>query len=134
MSFPQTDRGTRLLDQNALFGAIISENELYSFAKQTATGTNQATALVTPSTVAIVEITSTPSGSGIQLPLSDPGDRYFVANNGGATLTVYTSVNETVASPKINGTAGTTGVTQTNGTNAMYVCMSPGQWYRISGT
>lgn len=135
MAFPSVDAGLRIIDLGTLANAITAENELFTMAKQTASGTNQATAFpIISSNVCIFEVTTTPSGSGVALPISDPGDRYLIANNGLNTLTVYTNTLETAASPKINGTLGSTGVTQASGTNALYVCMTAGQFYRISGT
>jgi len=88
-----------------------------------------------------VEITSATSGSatGIALDVSNPGARITVANNSGTIITIYTSPNETiyntsVVTPKINGTAGSTGVTLANGSSAVFVCATVGQWYRISGS
>lgn len=136
MPFPNSsiDTGSRVWVQQALASAITSEDQMFCQTPVSATGTNQATAFQTSNMYAFIEVTVTPSGSGIQLPISDPGDRYYVANNGLNTLTVYTNTLDPATSPKINATAGTSGVTQVAGNNAMYVCMTPGQYYRISGT
>jgi len=135
VGFAMPDTGLRLIDNSVAGAAIAQENNMFFLAGGTATGTTQATALVLSSQWTIAEFTTvTSTAAGCQLPISFPGDRVYICNNGTSTLTVYTNVNETVASPKINATAGTTGVTQASGNNAMYVCMTSGQWYRISGT
>ena len=134
MAYAPTDTGQRLIDLNQIGVAISTENELFTTAAATATGTTQATAYQIGNLQTIVEFTTVAANTGCMLPLSSAGFRLYIANNGAQTLTIYTSNQETVASPKINGTSGATGVTQVAGNNACYWCATPGQWYRISGT
>lgn len=125
------DPGFRLVDGNAIVTAITNDNGAKAVAAQTANGTTQATATLL--TQGANEFTTVASSGVAVLPVCAAGMRIFVANNGGQTLTVMTNVNE-VSPIKINETAGATGVTQANGTNAFFWCTGAGQWYRISGT
>ena len=54
---------------------------------QTATGTTQATALVTGT--AIIRVTTTASGTGVRLQDSIRGDSQIIINDGASTLSVY---------------------------------------------
>lgn len=131
MSLPLPDPGLRLDDAYTLITAITQMNQGGVGAGRTTVGTSQATANALNQNHPIWEATTVASGTGIQLPMSSPGKVQFIANAGANTLTVYTNVNETAASPKINTTAGATGVTQTTGQSAIFFCATPGQWYRI---
>lgn len=131
MSLPLPDPGLRLDDAYSLVQAISQNNQLGVGAGRTAAGTNQATANALNQSHPIWEATTTASGTGIQLPLSNPGKVQFIANGGANTLTVYTNTNETAASPKINATAGATGVSLTTGQNAVFFCTTSGQWRMI---
>jgi hypothetical protein len=131
MSFPPTDTGLRLSDASSFITAISQFNSLGVGPARTPVGTNQATALAISQSHPIWEATTTGAGTGIQLPLSNPGKVQIIANAGANTLQVYTNVNETAASPKINATAGATGVGLTTGKNAIFFCTAFGQWYMI---
>ena len=134
MTFGPTDTGLRLADPSVLNTAITSQTQLGYAQAQVALGTNQATALVIGSSQPVFEVSTTASGTGVQLPISSAGKRQFIANHGAQTLTVYTNTGEIPASPKINATAGATGVTLATNTNGLYMCATPGQWYEIQGT
>lgn len=131
MSFPPTDTGLRLSDASSFITAISQFNALGVGPGRTAIGTNQATALIISQSHPIWEATTVAASTGIQLPLSNPGKVQFIANNGANPLQVYTNIAETAASPKINAVAGATGVTVTNGKNAVFFCSAFGQWYMI---
>lgn len=141
MPIPLPDVGSRLGDQYSLQQAIGAENQIGAASTQTATGTNQATALQIGGAQPLFEITSAASGTGVQLPVSTAGSRVFVANNSSQAnnITVYTNVNELnvngpLTVPKIGSTAGTTGITLNSATNAVFHCITVGQWYKLSGT
>ena len=141
MPIQQVDTGRRLGDLAQLEDAIGAENQLGFLGNQTATGTNQATAVMIPGACPLFEVTSAAAGTGVQLPVSSQGARVTIANNNSQStnITVYTNVNELnvngpLTVPKIGSTAGTTGITLNNGTNAMFHCMTPGQWYKLSGS
>ena len=141
MSLPTLDlnnTGLKTHDAWAIINAITWDNRRACSAGVTATGTNQATAYQLQNAPCFLEVTSAASGTGVCLDISTQGDRITIANNGGNTITIYTAPLETQFNPnaanKINGTAGTTGVTLANGSSAVFFCATPGQWYRISGS
>lgn len=139
MPIPLPDTGARMYDYVALQNALGQENQIGFASSQIATGTNQATSLQIPGPTPLFELTTVASGTGVQLPVSSQGTRITIANNGLNPVTVYTNVNELNVNgpntvPRIGTTAGTTGVSVTNGTNAMFHCMTPGQWYKLSGS
>lgn len=131
MALPLPDPGLRLDDAYSLVQAISQNNQLGVGPGRTAAGTNQATALIISQSHPIWTATTVASGTGIQLPMSVPGKVQFIANGGANTLQVYTNVNETAASPKINATAGATGVSLATGKNALFFCDVSGQWWMI---
>lgn len=131
MALPLPDPGLRLDDAYTLIQAITQNNQLGVGPGRTPVGTNQATALAISQSHPIWTATTVGSGVGIQLPMSIPGKVQFIANGGANPLKVYTNTNETAASPKINATAGATGVTVNNGVNALFFCDVSGQWWMI---
>lgn len=131
MALPTPDPGLRLDDAYSLVQAITQANQMGVRQANTAAGTNQATALSISNNHPIEEFTTAAASTGAMLPLSSPGKIQFIANNGANPMTIYTNLAETAASPKINTTAGATGVTLTNGKNAVFFCATPGQWYMI---
>ena len=141
MVLPLPDMGNRIGDLWSMEQAVGAENAIGYGAGQTATGTNKATALAIGGAQPLFEITSAASGTGVQLPVSSPGARVFISNNSSQSnnIIVYTNVNELnvngpLTVPKIGTTAGTTGITLNSATNAMFHCMTAGQWYKLSGT
>ena len=129
MSLGLSDPGDRLAPDRNIKLAVNSDNQMTFLLAQTATGTNQATALMIPSNVAGAEFTTVTSGTGAQLPLSQSGQRITIANGTTTTLTVYTNSGE-VGANLINTTAGATGVTLTSGKSAIYTCFTKGTWYQ----
>lgn len=131
MSLTSPDTGLRLGDPSSFITAISQNNQLGVGSARTPVGTNQATAAAINQSHPIWTATTTGSGTGVQLPLSNPGKVQFVANAGANPLKVYTNIGETAATPKINATTGSTGVTVNNGVNAVFFCDTFGQWYMI---
>lgn len=60
------------------------------------------------------------------LPPAIQGAVVYVANAGAAAAQIFAAGSDT-----LNGTAGATGVSQTNGLNATYFCPTTGKWYRV---
>jgi len=90
----------------------------------TATGaTGSTAAVVTAYPGAFLNATGA-SGTGLNLPVPQVGDRFFIKNNGTGALNVY-SVGAT-----INGTTGTTAfaVTATGDKGALAHCATSGAW------
>lgn len=131
MSLTAPDTGLRLGDPSSFITAISQNNQLGVGSGRTPVGTNQATAAAINQNHPIWTATTVGSGVGVQLPLSNPGKVQFIANAGVNPLKVYTNVAETAATPKINATTGSTGVTVSNGVNAVFFCDTFGQWYMI---
>jgi len=140
MVLPLPDLSARVGDYWGILNAIGAENQIGFGSGQTAAGTNQATATVIGLYQPLFEVTSAASGTGVQLPISNAGSRVTIANNSSQAnnITVYTNANETQfnpgVTPQIGTTAGSTGITLNSATNAMFHCMTPGQWYKLSGT
>lgn len=68
------------------------------------------------------------NNDSVQLPAAAAGAMVLVANNGANTLTVFGQEDR---SDTINGTAGSTGVTQATGVHALYFCAKDTKWSRI---
>ncbi len=97
----------------------------------TATGTNQATALQLTAGIAMFEVDTTASSTGVALPQCVAGTGIQLRNAGAQTLSIYGSatVNSlTAANDTINGTAGSTAYTITTNTNAEFFCAKNGAW------
>lgn len=122
------DAGFRLGDIRTIFDAIVSNNANSAAYGITATGSTQATALQLTSVISQVDTVS--ASTGVNLPLTTgsrtvPYQICYVINNGASTLTVYAATGST---DTINGIAGSTGVSQISGANAIYVSAKPGVW------
>ncbi len=89
----------------------------------TAVGTNRATALAL--TAAINVITGAATGTGVELPdlSGSPGADVIIFQEGGEDIKVYAAGSQT-----IDGTAGSTGVTLTNGKRCAYYMTSATAW------
>ena len=72
--------------------------------------------------------TTATNNDSVQLPLALPGTVVFVANSGAATLAVYSRYG---SSDTIDGTAGSTGTTQTTGVDNLYFCAAAGRWRKL---
>lgn len=68
------------------------------------------------------------SGTGVILPASAVGVPIWVFNNGANPLAVYGAGSDT-----IDGTAGSTGVTLTNGKSALYMCVAANTYVSMMG-
>lgn len=84
----------------------------------TATGSNQATALVLDPTKMLHEVTTAAASTGVKLPTAIAGQSHFVANAGANSLTVYPTGAET-----INGGAS---FAIGNGKSAWFTCCTTG--------
>lgn len=68
------------------------------------------------------------ANDSVQLPRAAAGSIVYVANAGANTLTVF---GKNGSSDTINGTAGSTGVTQATTVDAIYACITDGRWRRV---
>jgi hypothetical protein len=111
-------------------GAMGSISTIISQGNITAAGTNQGTA--TAITQAMANVATVGSGTGVVLPAAKAGAQITVANNGSNNLQVYGNGSDT-----INGTAGSTGVVQVDGSTftppqvaqvTIYYCFTTGAW------
>lgn len=119
--------GFRLPDGGAL-QALVELRNLNAAGGLTAQadGTRaNATALVNG-----LNVVSTVAGAAdsVVLPLAEPGSMVLVANAGASAMQVFARGDDT-----INGTAGDTGVSQGNGTRALYFCVTAGAWWQLLG-
>ena len=98
---------------------------------QTATGTNQATALPLPGRAAdiFVEFTSVPSSTGCLLPPINLPCRVEIANGDTNTLSVYPQSGGT-----INNGSANAAVTITAGNAAVFEASSLLNWYTVGST
>ena len=125
------DSGFRLGDIRSIFDAIFNSSGLSQASGLVAIGTTRATAL--PLTAVLNEIDTTASGTGVNLPLttgsrSTPFSFCVVVNNGANPLKVY---GAQTGSDTINGTSGTTGITQLVGDAVLYVSAKAGAWFAL---
>lgn len=121
--------GLRLIDGTALNNALA--NPLYSTLDNVTASTVHTQAGATPisTTSTLVRVTTVAnSGDAIILPPAYPGDEFKITNQGANPLQIYAS-----GSDNIDGTAGSTGVSLTNGKGVLLFCVSQGQWNRIVG-
>lgn len=91
----------------------------------TAAGTTRADALQLAKE--INNVTTTASGTGVILPTGQVGMQVRVYNNGANTLAVYANGSET-----INGTAGSTGVTQATTKVSDYCFTAANTWISVA--
>jgi 6-phosphogluconolactonase (cycloisomerase 2 family) len=94
---------------------------------QTATGSTQATALAI--TRPITSITTAASGTGVILPVPQPGTRILIRNGGANTLSVYPNTGGQINSLSTNAahSLSTSNLIE-------YVAFSTTQWYTINAT
>lgn len=105
---------------NDLFGypTTASENSITA----TPSGTQLNSYSITAPLNRITTVTTT--ADGVLLPVSKAGKTIVVINSGGASATVFASGTDT-----INGTAGSTGVSQVNNAVTIYYCPVMGSWF-----
>lgn len=126
------DIGLRLTDNVSLLNAATNLNGISRNYGISAAGTTQATA--TPLTAVINQLDTVGSSSGVNLPPSkgttkQPYCFCIIINNGASPVTVYGAQGST---DTINGTAGSTGVTQNNAVYQLYASAKPGAWFQIA--
>lgn len=114
--------GLRLNDGSQVFSA---HNQMNNYAPQSvvAVGTTQATALQTINP--LVFITTSSASTGINLLSCVAGQIQHVTNQSGQTIQAYGKQGTT---DTINATAGSTGVSISNNTAALFVCPVNGKW------
>ena len=95
-----------------------------ALAGQTATGTDQASALAI--TQANIELTTVGSGTGVRLPAAEAGMRVMVSNRGANTLNVFPATGASIDAASANVAA-----TLSANTQVLYVAISTTKWYGI---
>ncbi len=70
------------------------------------------------------------SGDSVQLPVAACGAEYLVRNDGANPLQVFGAYG---SSDTIDGTAGATGISVTNGKGMLFFCTVLGRWSTIKG-
>jgi hypothetical protein len=110
------------------FGDVTVSGKLYRSTTDALTahaggGRSSATAL--PS--AINRVTTVATGAdSVVLPTSVAGMQITVINGGANAMQVFAAGSDT-----INGTAGSTGVSQASGKTAIYSCPVAGAWHSV---
>lgn len=126
MVLPIPDAGLGLrTDDLSLVNAINNLNQVNGTTGITATASGTVSTSVSLS-LGLNNITTAASGSGVLLPRALEGVVCFVANSGANAVTVFAPNSAT-----INGTAGATGVSQTNALSAIYWCPADGVYLRL---
>jgi hypothetical protein len=129
MALSRSAHGVRMGDMRALQDAI---GGLQSIDTPTAALTAQSdgTQANAAQLVNGINTVGTVGGSGysVQLPPAVKGSFVLVANAGANPMQVFGKNGRT---DTINGTAGATGVSQTNGLTALYMCAVNGAWSRL---
>jgi|GEM_PF-2529485 len=108
-------------------GLGLAPNTLFieSFQDNIVAGTTQTQAGATALTAEVNRVTtSATSGNGVRLPASQAGVTIVVINHGNNPIQVYGNGSDTVSD-----VAGATGVTQMQGSVALYMCATAGAWY-----
>jgi hypothetical protein len=121
--------GNRLIDGQQLNNALA--NPLYSTLDNVVASTTHTQVGGTPisTTSTLVRVTTVASsGDAITLPPAYPGDEFKIFNSGANPMQVYATGSDT-----INATAGSTGISQTNGKGNLYFCVTQGSWQTIIG-
>lgn len=126
------DPGLRLCDQSSLLNAISNANGISRAYGISAAGTTQATA--TALTAVINQLDTVGASTGVNLPPSKGSNNTpfcfcIIINNGASPVTVYAAKGTT---DTVNGTAGSTGITQNNATYYIYASAKPGAWFQIN--
>lgn len=122
--------GPGLIDGTWLNGLAGGTNNLAQ-SGITAAGTNQATAFQLPAQVAMLEVDTAASSTGVALPQCVAGTRLWLRNAGASTLSIYGNATQnslTAANDTINGTAGSSAYTILTNTNAVFFCAKNGAW------
>lgn len=122
--------GFQAVDGTWLLGIAGGTNYTYQ-SGITAAGTNQATATQLSAGIAMFEIDTVASSTGVALPQCVAGTQLDIRNAGASTLSIYGSatVNAlTAANDTINATAGSTAYTILTNTNATFFCAKNGAW------
>src|SRR5256885_16994352 len=86
-----------------------------------ATGTNLATAA--PITTDLNHVTTAAAGTGVALPLGQPGMDLVIFNDGANTIKVYANGSDT-----IDAVAGATGVSLSATRRCRYICFATNVW------
>lgn len=124
---PNPANGLTMPDATWLNGLAGGQNESYQYGI-TATGSTQAGATQLPAGVALIEVDTTASGTGVALPFCLQGMEFSVYNNGANTLTIYPNVvnnPQTGAQDTINNA---TSVTVATHTPEFFGCAKNGVW------
>ena len=119
--------GPSLIDGAWLNGVVGGQNWLYQYGV-TAAGTTQATATALPLGIALVEVDTTASSTGVNLPPCLPGTALSLYNNGANTLAVYPAVANnpiSAAQDTINNTTSFSIATHVSG---LFFCAKAGVW------
>lgn len=113
--------GPALIDQQWLYGLAGGLNQVYQNGISAA-GSTQATATALSSGVALLEIDTVGSSTGVNLPPALQGTEVNIYNNGANTLTVYPAVANnpiTAAQDTINN-----GTSTSVNTHVSLICFS----------
>lgn len=127
MTQPQINpsTGRRLFDPKDTVGLLAKGQGHQTQLALTATGSTRADALQLLG-YGMQRVGTAAAGTGVTLPSAQPGIFVMLANDGAETLAVYALGSDT-----INGTAGSTGVTQVTTAAALYFCCVAGKWHRV---
>lgn len=121
--------GPQLVDGTWLQALAASQNETYQYGFTAAGSSSQATALQLPTGIALMQIDTVASNTGVALPQAVAGTEFSIYNNGLQTLTVYPSITNnllTGAQDKINNTTSITISAQGSG---YFGCAKNGVWF-----
>ena len=108
---PLPNGGPALIDQTWLYGLAGGQNSTYQYGL-TAAGTNQATSLQLPAGIALVQVDTAASGTGVALPTCVAGTELSIYNNGANPLAIYPAIANnplTGSQDTINSGTGLTG-------------------------
>lgn len=121
--------GFNLTDGAWLNGLAGGLNGVYQYGI-TAAGTTQATATQIPSGVALLEVDTTASSTGVALPSCLKGTDFYLYNNGANTLTIYPAVANnpvTAAQDTINNATSLSGGVASHAAE-IFFCAKDGVW------
>lgn len=117
--------GKRLIDADVV-NALADGQSFTTADAITAAGSSSRTGATQLQYNAITRIGTAAANTGVILPSAQSGSWMIVINDGASTLTVYGLGSDT-----INGTAGSTGVTQATTQAALYACVTTAKWSRV---
>jgi hypothetical protein len=120
--------GFQPVDNDWLNGLSGGHNLSYA-SGITAAGTNQATATQLPDRVSVIEVDTTPSGTGVALPSALKGMRISLYNNGANTLDVYPAIANNPVTGSQDTINNATSTTLTTHVGATYVGAKDGVWF-----